>query len=90
MSAMCECKNRKWESCPGVGLPGCSKKAEPEQCDDCHAPKGTVCGDMDCPGKRAQTGKLEHVPFANCWCEPVADYTDPDTGITVWVHMDVH
>jgi len=45
---------------------------------------------MDCPGKRAQTGKLEHVPFANCWCEPVADYTDPDTGITVWVHMDVH
>ena len=60
------------------------------QCDDCHAPAGTVCADMDCPGKRAKRGKLEHVPFANCWCEPTPGYTDPCTGATVWVHREPH
>jgi len=60
------------------------------ECEDCHAPAGTVCADMDCPSKRAKGGKLEHVPFANCWCEPAAEYTDPDTGATVWLHRDVH
>ena len=59
------------------------------ECEDCHAPAGTVCADMDCPGKRAKAGKLEHVPFANCWCEPTAEYTDPDTGSTVWLHREV-
>ena len=60
------------------------------ECEDCYAPAGTVCADMDCPGKRAKAGKLEHVPFANCLCEPTAEYTDPDTGATVWLHRYVH
>ncbi len=61
---------------------------ERHECDDCHAPKGTSCGDADCPGKRTKPGPLEHVPFANCWCEPTAEYIDPDTGATVWLHKE--
>jgi hypothetical protein len=22
----------------------------------------------------------------NCWCSPVLDFTDPETGVEVWVH----
>lgn len=28
----------------------------------------------------------EHEASADCWCGPVADYVDPDTGATVFVH----
>ncbi len=63
---------------------------ENQECDDCHAQKGTICSDMDCPGKRAKAGKPEHLLGASCWCEPERWYTDPETGVTVWVHKAVH
>ena len=28
----------------------------------------------------------EHIDSENCWCEPELDYTDPDTGVSVYVH----
>lgn len=36
-----------------------------------------------------QLTKREHEASADCWCEPEIDYTDPDTGISVYVHKDV-
>lgn len=60
------------------------------ECDDCHAPAGTVCSDMDCPGKKAQAPRLEHIAGTDCWCGPEAHYTDPQTGVTVWVHRVRH
>ena len=62
------------------------RKQSEQECEDCYAPKGTVCSDMDCPGKRNKVGPLEHVPSPNCWCEPEIDYIDPDTGTKVFVH----
>ena len=33
-------------------------------------------------------GKVEreHITSAACWCEPVVDYEDPETGVKVLVH----
>jgi hypothetical protein len=31
----------------------------------------------------------EHIDSENCWCEPELDYTDPDTGVSVYVHRRV-
>jgi len=28
----------------------------------------------------------EHINNETCWCEPELDYTDPDTGVSVYVH----
>jgi hypothetical protein len=28
----------------------------------------------------------EHACSAQCWCAPELDYTDADTGVSVWVH----
>ncbi|RUQ31729.1 MAG: hypothetical protein EKK68_07590 [Candidatus Competibacteraceae bacterium] len=28
----------------------------------------------------------EHKTDENCWCNPILDYTDPQTGHQVWVH----
>jgi hypothetical protein len=28
----------------------------------------------------------EHIDSENCWCEPELVYTDPDTGVSVYVH----
>jgi hypothetical protein len=28
----------------------------------------------------------EHDLSADCWCRPLLDYTDPDTGVSVYVH----
>lgn len=60
-----------------------------KECEDCHAKAGTICSDADCPGKRVKPAHLEHVPLSTCWCEPYIDYTDPDTGASVWVHRDL-
>lgn len=32
----------------------------------------------------------EHIASAKCWCNPTKDYTDPETGRTVWLHRMVH
>jgi hypothetical protein len=31
----------------------------------------------------------EHIDSETCWCEPELDYTDPDTGVSVYVHRRV-
>jgi len=28
----------------------------------------------------------EHIASETCWCKPELDYTDPDTGVSVYVH----
>jgi hypothetical protein len=28
----------------------------------------------------------EHIDSETCWCKPELDYTDPDTGVSVYVH----
>lgn len=28
----------------------------------------------------------EHITAADCWCLPTIDYTDPETGISVFIH----
>jgi hypothetical protein len=28
----------------------------------------------------------EHIDSETCWCKPEVDYTDPDTGVSVYVH----
>jgi hypothetical protein len=33
--------------------------------------------------------ELEHIASETCWCEPELDYTDPDTGVSVYVHRRV-
>ena len=35
------------------------------------------------------TEQRQHIASAECWCGPVADYVDPDTGATVFVHQRV-
>jgi len=69
-----------------------------DQCEDCYAPAGSVCSDMDCPGKRVthrdpscvgafMRAKPEHITDGSpCWCDPELDYVDPNTGVKVWVH----
>ncbi len=32
----------------------------------------------------------EHITDKFCWCQPVLDYKDPDTGAEVWVHNEPH
>jgi len=32
----------------------------------------------------------EHEASENCWCHPILDYKDPDTGNEVWVHNEPH
>lgn len=39
-----------------------------------------VCGDADASKKR-------HDASADCWCMPTLDYTDPETGASVYVHQ---
>ena len=31
----------------------------------------------------------DHIDNETCWCEPELDYTDPDTGVSVYVHRRV-
>lgn len=31
----------------------------------------------------------EHIASEYCWCGPDADYTDPETGTTVYVHRGI-
>lgn len=33
--------------------------------------------------------KREHEASAECWCGPGIDYTDPETGVSVYVHKDM-
>ena len=28
----------------------------------------------------------KHIASETCWCKPELDYTDPDTGVSVYVH----
>jgi hypothetical protein len=28
----------------------------------------------------------EHIDSETCWCEPELNYTDPETGVSVYVH----
>lgn len=30
--------------------------------------------------------KREHIASSACWCQPEVDYTDPITGVSVFVH----
>lgn len=32
---------------------------------------------------------LPHQPTESCWCEPVLNYVDEDTGAKVWVHRRI-
>jgi hypothetical protein len=34
----------------------------------------------------ADGAKREHIAGADCWCHPEIDYTDPVTGVSVYVH----
>ena len=31
----------------------------------------------------------DHLNSKDCWCEPVLDYENPETGAQVWVHNDI-
>ena len=31
----------------------------------------------------------DHLNRKDCWCEPVLDYENPETGNQVWVHNDI-
>lgn len=33
---------------------------------------------------------MEHEDSERCWCEPVLDYVDPESGIKVWIHKESH
>ena len=35
---------------------------------------------------KAKPKEPEHIDSETCWCEPELDYTDPDTGVSVYVH----
>lgn len=30
----------------------------------------------------------EHIADADCWCIPIIDYTDPETGVSVYIHRN--
>lgn len=45
---------------------------------------GGLCSVQPCSAPKRQ-----HVARADCWCEPTVDYTDPDTGVSVFVHRQV-
>lgn len=32
----------------------------------------------------------EHIASEKCWCKLTKDYTDSETGRTVWLHRMVH
>jgi hypothetical protein len=32
----------------------------------------------------------EHSTSKHCWCQPVLDYVDQETGVQVWVHQLEH
>lgn len=32
---------------------------------------------------------LPHKPTSDCWCEPVLNHVDEDTGAKVWVHRRI-
>ena len=31
----------------------------------------------------------DHLNHKKCWCEPVLEYQDPETGNQLWVHRDI-
>ena len=35
---------------------------------------------------KAKPKEPEHIDSETCWCKPALDYTDPDTGVSVYVH----
>lgn len=36
-----------------------------------------------------QAQQQEHITDGTpCWCNPVLDYKDPDTGTEVWIHKE--
>jgi len=42
--------------------------------------------DVLAKGKKAKPKEPEHIDSETCWCKPELDYTDPDTGVSVYVH----
>jgi hypothetical protein len=44
---------------------------------------GGMCAARPCQAPR------RHEARADCWCEPMIDYKDPDTGVAVYVHNQV-
>lgn len=32
----------------------------------------------------------EHIASDRCWCDPVKESTDAETGISVWLHRMMH
>jgi len=36
--------------------------------------------------RKAKPKEPEHISSETCWCKPELDYTDPDTGVSVYVH----
>jgi hypothetical protein len=39
-----------------------------------------------CETKAVSPSERPHVESPNCWCHPTADYVDPTTGVTLYVH----
>lgn len=58
------------------------------RCPRCNAlPRPTLMGRTICPNCGTDVMQpFPHVESADCWCGPTLDYTDPDTGVSVWVH----
>jgi hypothetical protein len=40
-------------------------------------------------GEEDDLPEPEHIDSENCWCEPELDYTDPVSGVSVYVHRRV-
>jgi len=38
--------------------------------------------------KMAEEYIRKHIDSETCWCEPELVYTDPDTGVSVYVHRE--
>lgn len=48
-----------------------------------------MCGHCAATGERVTSpAKREHEVSAACWCGPDIDYTDPETGVSVYVHKE--
>jgi hypothetical protein len=40
-----------------------------------------------CQPVKAKYG--DHIESAECWCHPTLDYTNPETGVQLWIHHKV-
>jgi len=43
-----------------------------------------------CLSDCARIPQREHVASEHCWCEPIKEITDSETGISVWLHRMIH